>query len=376
MNLPYEVLTMILNQVTPISGTAWLKLALTSKTFNTIVNSKAFCANHIGKTPTPSIALYLPNHKPHFWLLALARHNELAQSEGSALFLALRISSILYQPSSIHLNYAISERLNYLLVSGAAVLKCIARSASIRLAPSKDSLEYSTQVIHNMLPDAVVLLLRWVFYVIWLKLEKVDTKAVNIPTEELRIHYGRPPNNVAVEAVDPQFASLMAHIYAQQPPFPAPGTGWPLLTLPRPATDLQRLLMIECSLLFGPSEGELGWLLDSHHNMSGPMYWFMRDSRRRILFDVRGRGRFCIDGTRINFPEIGTSFDRRFNSLPNKLGLESPPRVDSYGHFSRDITRQLTACHQELFEMVRSVDFVRLGGELRSFAFPWNRRTE
>jgi len=374
MDLPNEVLTIILSRITPISVTAWLKLALTSKTFNTIVKSKTFYINHIGLTPEPSIALYLPNHKPHFWVLALVRHNELAQSEGKALFLALRLSTILYQPSLIHFGGVVSKQLKYLLVSGAAVLKCIARSARCRNAPSKASFEYSTHVLHNVLPGPVILLLRWVFYVIWLRLEKVDTKAIDIPMGQMRIHYGQLPHGRYTHAVDLQIASIAAHLNAQQHPLPGPGTGWtlPFTAYPRPASDLQRLLMVECGLLFGPSEGQFCWLLHSHHNMSGPMYWFLRDSKRRILYPGRSRGRFCNDGTRISFPRIGTTFDRRFNSLPNKLGLESPQHLDSREEFTRGIARQLMVCHEELFEMVQSVNFVRLGEKLRSVPFSKN----
>lgn len=320
---------------------------LTSKKFHDIVVSKNFCIEHIGRKPDQGISLRmsLPNfYQPTIWVPLLADYHN------------MWLVNMISKRSQIHVTGPTRNKTSkQLLTSGIMVLQLLQLLMHSLKAPSFRSQHFMSNALENIIPDAMIMLLRWTFYTIWIFLDTSILEKKRPLGDGIYEHYGK------------LFISNLVG------PSPLIDTGGqtlggnvsPARHLPWRAS--RTLLMIECTLLYGPTHESMRHMLTegagAANRLSGPLYWFIRDSMTEIFSNRFSGSRWLANGIPISFREFGTTFDRRFDSMETTLGLEAcaAHTKDSIVDVVRRNIREACA---PLADMLQEVDFADVGRQL------------
>ena len=285
--LPDEILCLVLGEI-PLSKKTWTMLNSVCRKFRNIIGSRSFASYHLGRKLVPAIALV--ERSPGFydqqmWMQYLEEYHELLSGD-----VAVVLDSDRSFPTTG------DENLRQLLGTGLTLITFLRRIAAYLESPSSKSIACMREIVENVLPDQVVMLLRWTFYLFWYHGPKHSLK----PNEaELKRRYGRP---LPAQPV-------------RQPPIPTPAAALPptpttnTVVHRRPCYYFKKLMSYESTFLFGPGYGprhipgygvgysreqELVWPLFASPELKpylgGPIYWFLKESFRYALLLITRLG--------------------------------------------------------------------------------------
>ena len=353
LSLPTEILAMILYRVS-LSKPTYRAMVLTCHKFRNTLKRKSFRLYHAGKHLTPDLAMHESMgryYRPQKWI---GHYLESQITMNTEVVLLKQTSP--YQDLPLVSNWKpdfckqVRDTMESLFSTSVAVLKHIQALANDLGVVSHESLNFVMQTIARM-PNIVVVLLRWLFYTVWLKIRREGVAASLTPSgEEFTHSYCRIPS------ANPQH------------PLPAPATLAQTFVASLPSAETRTLFMLECAFLFGPATGMLARLLDpSIGSFSGPFFWFMRDSSSQPLFRSPG-GRQLFGGSYIMFNNLGVALNNRVNKLSTwNFGLVEPP-VPCPASWESYIEKQLAASAPELWRVIQMVKFPHTGRMIKDLA--------
>ncbi|KAK5103931.1 hypothetical protein LTS08_003355 [Lithohypha guttulata] len=361
MHMPNEVLFTILSHV-ELTSQNIRALKLTCRKFRNLLRTNYFRILHTGRHLNPGMKLYrtMANFTDVCgWVGILLHQQERTYKtwkdlSENAPYNKLNLISDIKKEA----HQQICKDMHVLHFTAVAILDYIRSTAEFCLGTvTNESLKFVQRLISVTLPEPIIMLLRWEFYLLWLKVTREGFSDSLIPEgAEFEKTYGLVPapnpRNLA-----PTTASLR-RIFLPQ--------------LPAPAT--RRFQMLPCAFLFGPAKGAIHRLLQNGSDpLSGPFFWFLRDSSAQIALQTGGN-RQLKDGQSINFYEFNRTVCRRFGRIRDNLGLEQPPIIcppdwDGY------IEYKLASTSSKIKKLLKKVDFAALGRLIKDEAMMYTKRT-
>lgn len=349
--LPTELLQIILCEV-PLSKSGYRNLVLTCSRIKDIVQSSSFRNDHLGKKMEPGIALFRDLYStlktgfthPSKWIHLLLNHRFIVTTIAMGMkFNHLYCGLSSASASTLDWRTIISRSMKHLFTTAVAVLKFLHHLTRHLQAPSHESFQFMAMVVLRLLPKPLILLLRWAFYLFWLQFQRLGMASMSVPQEpELSKSYGPVPR--------PNPGNPQPSQASRIPPFGAN------LLLP----ETRCLFMVECALLFGPASGMISKLFNRLRGpLSGPFYWFLRDSALQVL-SAHPAPRQMHDGRYIMFPALGQVFNKRYNELKFPQALEEPPVPYPPG-WATHIERIIAESTLPIIDMIEEVDFSKVG---------------